>query len=517
MLGRELPREGWAVRGRIGLLAHEPLLYRDLSARENLRFHARLHGVRDRRGSRSCSRRSGWRAAPTSRCARSRAAWSSAWRSAARCCTSPSCCCSTSRSRTSTRARPSAVEPLIGRASGAARVLISHDVERRAGRGRPRARPARRAAGAARRRRRTSAPDDVRGAVPMRRAVGGACVRKDLLRRAAHAARRCPAMAAVQRLDVRAVPLRARPPLGRGRPGRRRAVGHAAVRGGARRSTGCSSPSASRAGSTASCSRRSTARRCSSPRRRCCSASSSRVELVAVPAFAILLLGPVAVGGRCRSSSAVLLLADLGHRGGRDAGRRARRPDPRARADRADPRAAAADPARDRRRARDGAAAARGGRRGASRGAGCWCSASMIWCSGCSPTRSSTSSWRISHDVFARGLQVPLHRLRRPASSARSRWSSSTRRTTPTRASSRRSSTCTCRWRSSRCAASWPAASTAIRYLRTRRPRARPALLRGDPHLADPRASARWSPARSGPRRRGGTGGCGTSRRSSRS
>ena len=45
MLGRELPREGWAVRGRIGLVAHEPLLYRDLTARENLRFHARLHDV----------------------------------------------------------------------------------------------------------------------------------------------------------------------------------------------------------------------------------------------------------------------------------------------------------------------------------------------------------------------------------------------------------------------------------------------------------------------------------------
>jgi heme exporter protein A len=45
ILGRALPGEGWAVRGRIGLLAHEPLLYRDLSGRENLRFHARLHGV----------------------------------------------------------------------------------------------------------------------------------------------------------------------------------------------------------------------------------------------------------------------------------------------------------------------------------------------------------------------------------------------------------------------------------------------------------------------------------------
>jgi heme exporter protein A len=45
VLGRELPRDGWAVRGRIGLVAHEPLLYRDLTARENLRFHARLHDV----------------------------------------------------------------------------------------------------------------------------------------------------------------------------------------------------------------------------------------------------------------------------------------------------------------------------------------------------------------------------------------------------------------------------------------------------------------------------------------
>jgi heme exporter protein A len=45
VLGHALPGEGWAVRGRIGLLGHEPLLYRELTARENLRFHARLHGV----------------------------------------------------------------------------------------------------------------------------------------------------------------------------------------------------------------------------------------------------------------------------------------------------------------------------------------------------------------------------------------------------------------------------------------------------------------------------------------
>ena len=46
VLGHALPGEGWAVRGRIGLLGHEPLLYRELTARENLRFYAALHGVR---------------------------------------------------------------------------------------------------------------------------------------------------------------------------------------------------------------------------------------------------------------------------------------------------------------------------------------------------------------------------------------------------------------------------------------------------------------------------------------
>jgi heme exporter protein A len=45
VLGRSLPADAWRVRGRIGFLGHEPLLYRDLSGRENLRFQARLHGL----------------------------------------------------------------------------------------------------------------------------------------------------------------------------------------------------------------------------------------------------------------------------------------------------------------------------------------------------------------------------------------------------------------------------------------------------------------------------------------
>ena len=46
VLGARLPGEAWKARGRIGFLGHEALLYRDLSGRENLRFHAKLHGLR---------------------------------------------------------------------------------------------------------------------------------------------------------------------------------------------------------------------------------------------------------------------------------------------------------------------------------------------------------------------------------------------------------------------------------------------------------------------------------------
>lgn len=45
VLGRPLPEDGYAVRGRIGFLGHDALLYRELSGRENLHFYARLHRV----------------------------------------------------------------------------------------------------------------------------------------------------------------------------------------------------------------------------------------------------------------------------------------------------------------------------------------------------------------------------------------------------------------------------------------------------------------------------------------
>jgi heme exporter protein A len=45
VLGAELGKEAWRVHGKVGYLGHEPLLYRELSGRENLRYYARLHDV----------------------------------------------------------------------------------------------------------------------------------------------------------------------------------------------------------------------------------------------------------------------------------------------------------------------------------------------------------------------------------------------------------------------------------------------------------------------------------------
>jgi heme exporter protein A len=47
VLGHALPKETWALRGRVGYLGHEPLLYRDLSSRENLALAAALHGLEE--------------------------------------------------------------------------------------------------------------------------------------------------------------------------------------------------------------------------------------------------------------------------------------------------------------------------------------------------------------------------------------------------------------------------------------------------------------------------------------
>jgi heme exporter protein A len=45
--GYRLPDQAAAVRRRIGVVSHLPLLYGDLTAEENLRFYGRMYGVRD--------------------------------------------------------------------------------------------------------------------------------------------------------------------------------------------------------------------------------------------------------------------------------------------------------------------------------------------------------------------------------------------------------------------------------------------------------------------------------------
>ncbi len=45
--GYQLPHEAAAVRARLGVVSHLPLLYGDLTAEENLRFYARMYGIAD--------------------------------------------------------------------------------------------------------------------------------------------------------------------------------------------------------------------------------------------------------------------------------------------------------------------------------------------------------------------------------------------------------------------------------------------------------------------------------------
>src|SRR5437773_2040556 len=45
--GWSMPKEAWAVRMQLGVVGHQPILYDDLTAEENLRFYARLYNVED--------------------------------------------------------------------------------------------------------------------------------------------------------------------------------------------------------------------------------------------------------------------------------------------------------------------------------------------------------------------------------------------------------------------------------------------------------------------------------------
>ena len=139
VLGCALPREAWKARGRIGYLGHEPLLYRDLTGAENLRFHARLHGLGGEAAERiaelldrvGMSRRAGelvrnLSAGMVQRLAVCRAVLHEP----------ELLLLDEPRSHLDPEAA-AMVEPLLGSAPGRTRVLVTHDIDAGAGRGRP--------------------------------------------------------------------------------------------------------------------------------------------------------------------------------------------------------------------------------------------------------------------------------------------------------------------------------------------------------------------------------------------
>jgi heme exporter protein A len=128
VLGAELPAERWKLPAQVGYLGHEPLLYRELSGRENLRYHARLHGVGDERVEATLAAVGMTDRADdpvrdlskgmTQRLAAARAVLHD-----------PALLLLDEPRANLDPAAAELLEPLIGRASGRTRVLVSHDVE----------------------------------------------------------------------------------------------------------------------------------------------------------------------------------------------------------------------------------------------------------------------------------------------------------------------------------------------------------------------------------------------------
>jgi heme exporter protein A len=128
VLGAELPKETWKVHGKVGYLGHEPLLYRELTGRENLTYHARLHGVNGTRvgealASVGMERRADEPLRDLSRGMVQRLA-------AARAVLHEPPLLLLDEPRAGLDpAAAELLEPLIGRASGRTRVLVTHDVD----------------------------------------------------------------------------------------------------------------------------------------------------------------------------------------------------------------------------------------------------------------------------------------------------------------------------------------------------------------------------------------------------
>jgi heme exporter protein A len=128
VFGAQLPAERWKLPARVGYVGHEPLLYRELSGRENLRYHARLHGVGDARveemlagvgmADRADDPVRDLSKGLVQRLAAARAVLHD-----------PALLLLDEPRANLDPAAAELLEPLIGRGSGRTRVLVSHDVE----------------------------------------------------------------------------------------------------------------------------------------------------------------------------------------------------------------------------------------------------------------------------------------------------------------------------------------------------------------------------------------------------
>ncbi|MFL5886461.1 MAG: heme ABC exporter ATP-binding protein CcmA [Thermoleophilaceae bacterium] len=126
--GAELPREAWRARGRVGYLGHDPLLYEELTARENLQFHARLFGVAPERveevlAAVGMERRAGEPVRDLSRGMTQRVAAARAVLH------DPQVLLLDEPRANLDPAAAELLDPLIGRSSGRTRVVVTHDVD----------------------------------------------------------------------------------------------------------------------------------------------------------------------------------------------------------------------------------------------------------------------------------------------------------------------------------------------------------------------------------------------------
>lgn len=128
VLGAELPGERWKLPSEVGYLGHEPLLYRELSGRENLHYHARLHRVAPARVEELLAAVGMENRAddPVRDLSKGLIQRLAAVRAVLH---EPALLLLDEPRANLDPAAVELLEPLIGRASGRTRVLVSHDVE----------------------------------------------------------------------------------------------------------------------------------------------------------------------------------------------------------------------------------------------------------------------------------------------------------------------------------------------------------------------------------------------------